>query len=123
MAVDGITVSWTHAAFFVTTISALFGAWYDLRGRSLSNSQQVRELKAELEKETAKLNRRVDAAELQAMAIDTKIGTQTDRFHNYRVDAAERFVTYEQFDGLRKEIAEGFRRLEDRLDRRMGERS
>ncbi|MCQ0987559.1 hypothetical protein [Jiella marina] len=122
---------WPIFLSFALTLGGVYGAWFDLRGRSLSNSRQISDLERDLEKqakalqteldrEISEVGRRIESAELRSAAVGAELKTHEQRFHDYRVEAAEKFVTADQFDKLRTEISAGFRRLEDKLDSRTG---
>lgn len=131
---DVIKDYWPLILSFAATLAGVYGAWFDLRGRSLSNSRQISDLERDLEKQTkalqaeiereiSEVGRRLETSELRATAIGARLETHEQRFHDYRVEAAEKFVTVDQFDRLRAEISAGFRRLEDKLDQRTSPRN
>ncbi|ORE89726.1 hypothetical protein [Aurantimonas sp. 22II-16-19i] len=132
--IAGLTVSLPLLLGFGGTLAAVLGAWYDLRARSLSNSRQITELEidlekqraalqTELDKEMAAMGRRVESADLKAGAVAARLEVHEERFHNYRVEAAEKFVTSEQLERMRVEMTAGFQRIEEKLDRRSSPRS
>ena len=130
---DTIKEYWPIILSFAAMLAGVYGAWFDLRGRSLSNSRQITDLEKDLSEQRTSLQleidkrgieqtRRLEQAELRSAAVSARLEAHEERFHNYRVEAAEKFVTSEQLERMRVEMTAGFQRIEEKLDRRSSPR-
>ncbi len=92
-------------------MATVLGSWFDLRSRSLANSKKIDHLDKEL-------NERISAAEMRISAVDLKVETHKEKFQNYQVSTARDFVTFDQFNVIKRELVEEIRGLRELLEKR-----